>query len=105
MAVTGRQPTHGRPPEHVRAHRWRRNSGEGRANCRGASSGCAIVVVQEPTKPFLAADRSLLTANFLALSGEQQHVSFALMVSLLMIMDLEFGEDSAQRRLAQQDYP
>ena len=68
---------------------------------RAASGGLAIVILQQATEPFLAADRSLAAADALALLGKQQDVSFALMIPLLVIMDDELGERPAERGFAQ----
>jgi hypothetical protein len=62
-----------------------------------------VIVLQKPSKPFLAANRRQHAGPFVLLGGEQQEVVLSLMVPLCMVMCRELLESSPERAFSKQN--
>jgi hypothetical protein len=68
------------------------------------SGGTAVIVLQKPSKPLLAANRRQHRGpSFVLLGGEQQEVVLSLMVPLRMVMCRELLESSPERAFSKQN--
>src|SRR5712691_3621120 len=69
------------------------------------SCGLVRIVFQESPEPFTTLDRTLTRRVLMTDHRKEQHVAFALMIPLVMIMLHILGQGMAERRFPEQDHP
>jgi len=67
------------------------------------SGGTAVIELEKPSEPLLAANRRRHAGPFVLLGGEQQEVVLSLMVPLRMVMCRELLESSPERAFSKQN--